>query len=445
MASTAVLPSAGTETTDARLTARKLSATAIHSTVVRVLGPASAFLLSLLLARSLGAAGSGVFYVALTLVTALAIIAKFGLETALLRFVGAELGRDRRMAVVAIYRQARDISLALSLLVSALSVAAAGLFADVFLGDPAQAASVRLLGLLIVPFTQLGIHAAMLKALGRPVWGGFFEAGAWPILTLLLVTQGIMFDLYSTEATAAAYLLAATFVAVAAWAMVRRQLPLAAQPATMTPRPLLSSCLSLTGVELMNFALLWAPFVLLPMLADATEAGQYNVAHRLATQLGLLMLVVASITSARYAAHYQQRNHADLRRLAGQATRTVMMLGLPPAVVLLIYGEPILALFGDEFLTGTTALQILVIGQLVNLATGPVGYLLAMTGHERALRNVLLAALLLMVPLAMVLIPVFGASGAAAAVAFAMTFHNIVCNHLVASYLDLPRLLLFAR
>jgi O-antigen/teichoic acid export membrane protein len=445
MDSTAVLPRDGTGTSDARLTARRLSVTALSSTAVRLLGPVCAFMLSLLLARSLGAAGSGVFYVTLTLVTAFAIVAKFGLETALQRFVGAELGRDRHTAVVAIYQQARGISLALSLLASALTVAAAELIAEVFLGDPAQAASVRLLGLLIVPFTQLGIHAAMLKALGRPIWGGFFEAGAWPTLTLLLVTQGFAVDLYSTEATAAAYLLAATFVALAAWAMVRGQLPHVIQPLAMASRPLLRSCLSLTGVELMNFALLWTPFVLLPMLADAAEAGQYNVAHRLAAQLGLLMLVVASITSARFAAHHEQRNHTDLRRLAGQATRTLIMLGLPPAVVLLMYGEAILALFGDEFLTGATALQILVIGQLVNLATGPVGYLLAMTGHERALRNVLLATMMLMAPLAMVLIPVFGASGAAAAVAFAMTLHNVICNHLVARYLDLPHLLLFAR
>ena len=66
------------------------------------------------------------------------------------------------------------------------AVAAADLIAGAVLNDPAQAASVRLLGLLIVPYALLGIHAALLKALGRPAWGGFFEAGAWPSLTLLL-------------------------------------------------------------------------------------------------------------------------------------------------------------------------------------------------------------------------------------------------------------------
>ncbi len=107
----------------------------------------------------------------------------------------------------------------------------------------------------------------------------------------------------------------------------------------MPSRTLYTSCLSLTGIELINYALLWTPFMLLPALADATEAGLYNISHRLAAQLGLLMLVVASITSARFAAHYEQQHFADLNRLAGRATRTLILLGLPPGIVLLVWSE----------------------------------------------------------------------------------------------------------
>jgi O-antigen/teichoic acid export membrane protein len=169
------------------------------------------------------------------------------------------------------------------------------------------------------------------------------------------------------------------------------------------------------------------------------------VSHRIAAQLGLLMLVVASITSARFAAHYEQQHYADLTRLAGRATRTLILLGLPPVVALLLWSEQILAVFGIEFTGATTALRILLIGQLVNLATGPVGYLLAMTGHERPLRNTLLATTALMLALAVMLIPIFGATGAAATVAVAMVSHNLLCSHQVFRRLGLPFLLAFAR
>lgn len=427
------------------LSARSLSTTAIHAMLVRILGPASSFFLTVLLARSLGAAGSGIFFVGLTLVTALSIVAKFGLETGIQRFVGAAHGRNSTSAIIGVYRQSLRISLALAVLLSGLCVALASPIASGVMGDPAQAGIMRLLGLLIVPYTVLGINAAMLKAIGSPVWGGFFEAVAWPLVTLGLAGMSIVIGPSSTEAVALAYLLASVLAAAAAHAVVRGRLPRNTTGIAMPSRALYASSISLTGIELINYALLWTPFMLLPALSDAAEAGLYNVSHRLAAQLGLVMLVVASITSVRFAAHYQQRHHEDLTTLAGRTTRTMILLGLPPAIVLLVWSEQILLLFGAEFENATLTLRILLIGQLINLATGPVGYLLAMTGHERLLRNILLAAMVLMLTLAVVLIPAFGAAGAAAAVAVTMAAHNLICNHVVASRLDLPFLLAFAR
>jgi O-antigen/teichoic acid export membrane protein len=445
MAATPALTLQREDAIGGRLSARRLSASTVQSMLARLLGPASSFVLSILLARSLGAAGSGVFFVALTLVCALAIVAKFGLETGLQRFVGAAAGRDDLPAAAAIYRQSLRVSAVLALLVAGLVVAAAEPLARGLLGDPAQTDALRLLGLLIVPYTLLGISAAMLKALGRPALGGFFEAAAWPLLTLALAAPALIDGAPATGETALAYLLSAVLAAVLAHAAVGRRLPRGVRAPPAAPRTLYRSCLSLTGIELINYALLWAPFVLLPALAGATEAGLYSVGHRLAAQLGLLMLVVASVTAARFAAHHQQRHAAELGRLAGRATRLLILLGLPPAAALLLWSEPLLALFGEGFAPAATALRVLVIGQLVNLATGPVGYLLAMTGHERALRNVLLGTMALTLPLALVLVPAFGATGAAAAVSISIVFQNLVCSRLVATRLGLPYLLAFAR
>jgi O-antigen/teichoic acid export membrane protein len=285
----------------------------------------------------------------------------------------------------------------------------------------------------------------MLKALARPAWGGFFEAAVWPLLTLGLTALGLLHGALSPCAIALIYLLAALLAAAGAYAAVRSHLPRGIRAAPMPARALLGSCVSLTGVELINYALLWLPFILLPALAGAEEAGLYNVSHRLAAQLGLLMLVVASITSARFADHYRQRHLIDLRRLAGRATRTMLLFGLPATIILLIWDEQILHIFGAEFVAAAGALRILLIGQLINLATGPVGYLLAMTGHERLLRNVLLATVSLLLPMALLLIPPFGATGAAIAVSTAMIFHNLLCSRLVSKRLGLPFFLAFAR
>jgi O-antigen/teichoic acid export membrane protein len=184
---------------------------------------------------------------------------------------------------------------------------------------------------------------------------------------------------------------------------------------------------------------------LLPVLADSSEAGLYNICHRLAAQLGLLMIVFASITSPRFAAHSQQGDNAALAKLAGQSTRTMLYFGLPPAILLLVWSEQILGLFGSEFIGAAQTLRILVFAQLINLATGPVGYLLAMTGHECLLRNVLIATALISISLSLFLIPAYGAAGAAWSVALPMIIHNLACCLLAARRLKLPFILLFSR
>jgi O-antigen/teichoic acid export membrane protein len=285
----------------------------------------------------------------------------------------------------------------------------------------------------------------MLKALHRPIWGGFFEAAAWPLLTLALFGPTLYTGSGSTTQAALAFLLAALLASGWAWGMVYRMLPRGDRCRPLPARRLLDSCVPLTLVEIANFALLWAPFILLPILTDSAEAGRYNLAHRFAAQLGLIMLVVAAITAPRFAAHFARDEAGELRRLVGRSTRVLILLGAPAGALLLAWGETLLGWFGDDFVDANHALQMLVLGQLINLATGPAGYLLAMTGHERALRNTLLVTLALMLPSAWMLITAFGANGAAAAVAGAMLFQNLICNRLVVKRLGLPFFLVFAR
>ena len=72
-------------------------------------------------------------------------------------------------------------------------------------------------------------------------------------------------------------------------------------------------------------------------------------------------------------------------------------------------------------------LRILAFGQLINVATGSVGYLLSMTGHERLLRNTVLIAAVVSLGGGLTLIPAFGLTGAALATATGLAVQNLLC------------------
>ncbi len=412
------------------------------SIVARGLGPLGTFATTLIVARMLGTEATGYFFVILTLVTGLSIVARFGLGTALQRFVGNASGRGDDALIRRLFQRALRISASLAVLLGALCFVAAGLLADLLFGDDSQANLVRIMSLLIIPLSLLGIFAAFFKSLSRPVWGSFIEAGLLPLLGLAGTLSVVLIATPTIEILAAVLLIAGFGALILAHRVLRRFLPRQDGSCSGLPPRFLGSCLSLTGVDLLQYALLWLPFLLLPALAGPDDAGLFNVGHRLAAQLGLIPMVFASITAHRFAAHYQRSEAQELASLARDSTRAMLLMGLPFAMILIGFGRPILGVFGPDFPQAEQALQILVVGQVFNLVTGPSGYLLTMSGHERLLTWIMVATILFTAVVATSLIPVLGHVGAALSVTSSIVFQKSLCGLFVMRQLNLPFLIL---
>ncbi len=76
-----------------------------------------------------------------------------------------------------------------------------------------------------------------------------------------------------------------------------------------------------------------------------------------------------------------------------------------------------MTIFGKEFVQGTELLRILAFGQLVNVMTGSLGFLLIMTDNARSMFRTTMWMLVANVTLSVSLIPPYGAVGAALAIA----------------------------
>jgi O-antigen/teichoic acid export membrane protein len=101
-------------------------------------------------------------------------------------------------------------------------------------------------------------------------------------------------------------------------------------------------------------------------------------------------------------------------------------VGLLVGAVLIVAGPWLLGLFGPEFVAGYPALVVLVVGQVVNAATGSVGVVLGMTGHAgRLFVNAGLTAVLTVV-LNILLIPQLGIVGSALATSISLATVNVV-------------------
>ena len=108
-----------------------------------------------------------------------------------------------------------------------------------------------------------------------------------------------------------------------------------------------------------------------------------------------------------------------------ESSRITFGVSVPILIILGFFSEPILFLFGDNYIAAKNALLILLVGQLFNSVSGPAAIYLNMTGRQRVLNVILAFGLILNILLNIILIPMYGIEGAAFATSFSMAIWNI--------------------
>lgn len=162
-------------------------------------------------------------------------------------------------------------------------------------------------------------------------------------------------------------------------------------------------------ITLLNLRL---DFLILGALTGPAVLGGYAVASKYAELLKLPGLAVTWVSYPRFARLAEDEAARQSRRLLGPAIGAVVAAAVP---VLLLSGPVILLLYGPEFADAVGLAQLLVAGMVLSGAAGVAsGYLY---GRGRPGLNSLVLGLGLVVTAALdvILIPMYGAMGAAIA------------------------------
>jgi len=159
----------------------------------------------------------------------------------------------------------------------------------------------------------------------------------------------------------------------------------------------------------------WADILMLTALTASTQVGLYRVAASLALLGGLPVMAVVTVLNPQVASLVQAGERARLQRLVRTATRWLVVLVVPPFMVVALLPDVLLALFGGAYHGGATTLRVLVIGQAAFAVSAPAMRLIPMSG--RAGLNLVNHLVVVGVNLTLnaLLIPAYGALGAAVA------------------------------
>jgi O-antigen/teichoic acid export membrane protein len=277
--------------------------------------------------------------------------------------------------------------------------------------------------LALVPLIALGnLRGAALRGLKRVVEGQLPEYLLRPAILLLLVVGSSLLVCWqaSPPAAMALHALASlTAFLLGAWMLWRHTPPAvrSAEPAAKSGGWLASSLIFalLAGFGVFNRQVSTAA---LGVFQPPDQVGVYRVAVQMATLASFGLQAVRQVAAPRFAGLHARGRVKRLRVLAVSGARVALSFSLLLALGLVLVGRPFLkAVFGPEFEASYWPLLILLVGQVVSSAFGPVGYLLNMAGYEKETVRVMAAVVVLNALLNLVLIPVWGTMAAAVATA----------------------------
>jgi O-antigen/teichoic acid export membrane protein len=347
----------------------------------------------------------------------LVTLASMGLDLAALRFIAALSKAERWAELKGFARRVPLTVLASSTALSALI----GLLVFAFRSSlPPGLLAPALTACALLPLmTLLQLFGFMIRGQKRALASLLPESVIRPLLFSSVLALAL---LYGTGGMSATRLIGWDVLATAcallvAVAVFWRGYPVAGRHAPSAPQ--LYSWL-ITGLPLalqttVRVTMTKTDVVMVGMLVSTTASGVYALAAQIAALVAFPLIAANTIAAPLFAELWASGDKKELQRLATFAARSVTAGAVGIAAVAILITPWIQQLFGSAFTAAYWPVVILALSQLVNAATGSVGYLLAMSGQERAAARVTVLAGVLNLLLNAVLIPLFGLEGAAVA------------------------------
>ena len=394
---------------------------------VRVIGAGLGFAFNVALARALGAEGLGIYHLALTFALIASVVGRVGMDAAILKFGATSYAEKDWSRLAAVHRMGMSTVLMCCGSIATTTFLAADWIAITIYSNTAIADPLRLMSLASVPVSMFSLYGELLKAGQRQALSSIILGAALPTINLLLLF--IFAENIAVPSVACGiYLISTVLVWISGYVLWRRSLPRSYPIPSKSFKlgKLIATAMPMYGAAVADILMTFADVLILGIFVTSIDVGIYSAAARTALLTRFLLLATSSVAAPRFAALHAANDKEGVAKLAVRSTILTTLSTMPLLLIFIVFPERILSLFGAQFEAGAQVLIVLTIGQFVNAATGPVGYLLNMSGFHRIEGRIAVVGAVMTVGICFALIPAWGLLGAAAANAIATAACNLL-------------------
>ncbi len=395
--------------------------------LVRVASALLALVSQVLLARFMGAFEFGIYIYVWTWVLMIGALSDMGLSSAARRFIPEYTEAKALDHLRGFLSGSRWLAFAIATAVGA--VGALGVF-------------------LLQPYIDhFAVVPLYLACVTIPIYGlvqaqaGIAQSYDWPNLALMpfyiwrqlaitLLMGGAWYFGAPTDAvTAMVIAVVTTWVVTLGQLFVldrRLKQKVPAGPKRYEVKTWLATSLPIFVVEGFYLLLTYVDILALEHLRSPDEVAVYYAGARLLAIVAFVYFAIAGATTHKFTQYHVAGDKQRLAAFFKETTRWTFWPSLAVCAAILVFGKPLLSLFGENFGAGYAVMFILAVGMLARAAVGPAERLLNMLGERTQCASIYAIAFAVNLALCLLLIPPIGIEGAAVATSTALVVESIM-------------------
>jgi len=399
---------------------------------LKIIGMGLAYAFTILLTRKYGASAFGLYALALVVMSITSMISRLGVDTAAVKMLPSFFKLKHEGKSIGFYIRGGALVLSLSILFSIFLYFSADFVSQNIFDKPKLGAYIQLFAIAVLPFSITQYHSEVLRGLGFPSLQVLFKSVLLPAVGVGVLGVAYFMDRMDL-AISLIYVIAISVVCLISfgfifWAMrSTKALTLSKESnESVSYREIFKLSLPMFFFASTMMMAEWVNTIMLGMLADEADVGVYRVIVRISTLNILVLTAINTVIAPRIAGLFAQGNTHALKDEVIKATKLIFWLSLPVQIFLFVFGGWLLGIFGKGFDTGLVPLYVVLVGQLVNSATGPVGQVLNMTNGQVFLSWMSILRVIFIIIMNLILIPLYGLLGVAISILASKFLMNLI-------------------
>lgn len=398
----------------------------------RGIGVLLQFFVNIAVGQLFGAKGMGIYHIYSTWMVMLAEMASLGLPVYTMRKISIYRNEQNYQYIQRVLNQHLLLGMFSCLIAVIPFILSSHELSSFFLNSIKNTYVLNYAVIAAFLFLSIRIISEALKAIGLTNPGILCESSLLPFGILLNIAVFYYFSsIPSTETLLLIHISNLIFVLVILYYIwtkqIRKNIKQSIVPSVQIKNPYIvnRSMLFIWCTMIINIWFTHLPVFVLPRISSSEEIGLFGIAFRLVMLSTTILVSLSALFGPRFVNSFKNNNFKSLKQEVHHSQWYSLAAYLPFFVVFIVFPEKILSLFGEEFIHAHKILMILAIAQLINSATGLVGYFLIMIQHEKIELMILLITFCFTLPLMIVLGNIYGILGVTIAYAIGVAIKNI--------------------